>query len=248
MKRIIAYSSVAHMNMALVSLCSLNGVGIYSSIYLMLSHGLIASGLFFLVGFLYNRFHVRSIENYSGLGTIMPIMSMFFFIFTLANIAFPLTSGFIGEFLLLLGISLSNFYLGFLNAFSMLLTTVYSMLLFGRVFLGELNLWFQNLVENKYMMEKVTMIVQKNHKQEFSSDSTAYFKEYEDELFKSVSFFDIYYYEMNILIFLLIGIFYMGIYPHSIFEVLVDSFYLTYIITYTSDFLNMKFFDVITIF
>jgi NADH-quinone oxidoreductase subunit M len=82
MKRIIAYSSVAHMNMALVSLCSLNGVGIYSSIYLMLSHGLIASGLFFLVGFLYNRFHVRSIENYSGLGTIMPIMSMFFFIFT----------------------------------------------------------------------------------------------------------------------------------------------------------------------
>jgi NADH-quinone oxidoreductase subunit M len=240
MKRIIAYSSVAHMNMALVSLCSLNGVGIYSSIYLMLSHGLIASGLFFLVGFLYNRFHVRSIENYSGLGTIMPIMSMFFFIFTLANIAFPLTSGFIGEFLLLLGISLSNFYLGFLNAFSMLLTTVYSMLLFGRVFLGELNLWFQNLVENKYMMEKVTMIVQKNHKQEFSPDSTAYFKEYEDELFKSISFFDIYYYEINILIFLLIGIFYMGIYPHSIFEVLVDSFYLTYIINYTSDFLNFK--------
>jgi NADH:ubiquinone oxidoreductase subunit 4 (subunit M) len=204
----------------------------------MLSHGLIASGLFFLVGFLYNRFHVRSIENYSGLGTIMPIMSMFFFIFTLANIAFPLTSGFIGEFLLLLGISLSNFYLGFLNAFSMLLTTVYSMLLFGRVFLGELNPWFQKLVETKYMMEKVTMALQKNHTQESSQDSTEYFKEYEQEMFQPVSFFDIYYYEVNILIFLLVGIFFMGIYPHFIFEYLVDSRYLTYIINYTYDFLN----------
>jgi NADH-quinone oxidoreductase subunit M len=240
MKRIIAYSSVAHMNMALVSLCSLNGVGIYSSIYLMLSHGLIASGLFFLVGFLYNRFHVRSIENYSGLGTIMPIMSMFFFIFTLANIAFPLTSGFIGEFLLLLGISLSNFYLGFLNAFSMLLTTVYSMLLFGRVFLGELNPWFQNLVENKYMMEKVTMEVQKNDKQEFSQDSTEDFNEYQHEILKSVSFFDIYYYEVNILIILLVGIFSMGIYPDFTFKFLVGSGYLTYMIDYTSDYLNLN--------
>lgn len=238
MKRIIAYSSVAHMNMALVSLCSLNGVGIYSSIYLMLSHGLIASGLFFLVGFLYNRFHVRSIENYSGLGTIMPIMSMFFFIFTLANIAFPLTSGFIGEFLLLLGISLSNFYLGFLNAFSMLLTTVYSMLLFGRVFLGELNPWFQKLVETKYMMEKVTMVVQKKDKQEFSQDSTEDFNQYQHETLKSVSFYDIHYYEINILIILLIGIFSMGIYPHFIFEYLVDSLYLTYVTNYTYDFLN----------
>ena len=235
MKRIIAYSSVAHMNMALVALCSLNGIGIYSSIYLMLSHGLIASGLFFLVGFLYNRFHVRSIENYSGLGTIMPIMCMFFFIFTLANIAFPLTSGFIGEFLLLLGISLTNFYLGFLNAFSMLLTTVYSMLLFGRVFLGELNPWFQNRVEAKYMMEKVTAEVQKDNKQQFSYEYSVYFNEYEYNIFKPISFFDIYYYEMIILIFLLIGIFSMGIYPHFIFKFLVDSPYLSYIINYTLD-------------
>ena len=234
MKRIIAYSSVAHMNMALVALCSLNGIGIYSSIYLMLSHGLIASGLFFLVGFLYNRFHVRSIENYSGLGTIMPIMCMFFFIFTLANIAFPLTSGFIGEFLLLLGISLTNFYLGFLNAFSMLLTTVYSMLLFGRVFLGELNPWFQNRVEAKYMMEKVTAEVQKNNKQQFSYEYSVYFNEYEYNMFKPISFFDIYYYEMIILISLLIGIFSMGIYPHFIFKFLVDSPYLTYIVSYIS--------------
>ena len=150
MKRIIAYSSVAHMNMAMVSLCSLNAMGVYSSIYLMLSHGLIASGLFFLVGFLYNRFHVRSVYYYGGLATIMPVLGFFFFLFTLANMAFPLTSGFIGEFLLLLGISMNNFYIAFLNAFSMLFTTVYSVLLFGRVFLGELKPWFENMVQHHF--------------------------------------------------------------------------------------------------
>ena len=153
MKRIIAYSSVAHMNMAMVSLCSLNPMGVYSSIYLMLSHGLIASGLFFLVGFLYNRFHVRSVYYYGGLATIMPVFGFFFFLFTLANMAFPLTSGFIGEFLLLLGISMNNFYIAFLNAFSMLLTTVYSVLLFGRVFLGELKPWFENMIQHEFEKE-----------------------------------------------------------------------------------------------
>jgi len=81
MKRIIAYSSVAHMNMAVVSLCSLNSIGLYSSIYLMLSHGLIASGLFFLVGFLYNRFHVRTVSYFGGLAVIMPVMTIMFFFF-----------------------------------------------------------------------------------------------------------------------------------------------------------------------
>jgi hypothetical protein len=116
------------------------------------------------------------------------------------------------------------------------------MLLFGRVFLGELNPWFQNLVETKYMMEKVTEAVQKNHKQEFSQDSTAYFNEYEHEAFQSVSFFDIYYYEINILITLLIGIFSMGIYPHFIFEYLVDSLYLVYMMDYIGDFVNFSLF------
>jgi len=146
MKRIIAYSSVAHMNMSLVSLCSLNPIGLYSTIFLMLSHGLIASGLFFLAGFLYNRFHVRTLSYYGGLATLMPVMTIFFFSFSLANMAFPFTAGFMGEFFILLGISSTNFLLGFLNALSMLLTTVYSLLLFGRLFLGELKPKFQRLV------------------------------------------------------------------------------------------------------
>ena len=105
----------------------------------MLSHGLIASGLFFLVGFLYNRFHVRSIENYSGLGTIMPIMSMFFFVFTLANIAFPLTSGFIGEFLLLNAVFHYNYWLGGIVAISIILGAVYMLRLFQKSMLGTNN-------------------------------------------------------------------------------------------------------------
>jgi len=78
-KRIIAYSSVAHINIAIVSLCALNPLGLYSSIYLIVSHGLIASGLFFLVGFLYTRFHVRSVSYFGGLATIIPIITLFFF-------------------------------------------------------------------------------------------------------------------------------------------------------------------------
>lgn len=194
MKRIIAYSSVAHMNMAMVSLCSLNVIGLYSTIYLMISHGLIASGLFFLVGFLYNRFHVRSIYYYSGLAMCMPVLAVFFFFFTLANMAFPLTSGFIGEFLLLLGISFNNFYLGFLNALSLLLTTVYSVLLFGRVFLGELKPWLEKIVLN-YIWEAHLNRSQGRH-------------------------LDLYFYEILIASVLWVGIIYLGVYPQAIFDFL----------------------------
>ncbi len=194
MKRIIAYSSVAHMNMAMVSLCSLNMVGFYSTVYLMLSHGLIASGLFFLVGFLYNRFHVRSVYYYSGLAMCMPILTVYFFLFTLANMAFPLTSGFIGEFLLLLGISINNFYLGVLNAVNMLLTTVYSVLLFGRVFLGELKVWLEKIVFN-YIWTK--------HNNPNDARQL-----------------DLYPYEIYISTILFAGIFVLGIYPQIVFDAL----------------------------
>ncbi len=207
MKRIIAYSSVAHMNMAMVSLCSLNMVGFYSTVYLMLSHGLIASGLFFLVGFLYNRFHVRSVYYYSGLAMCMPILTVYFFLFTLANMAFPLTSGFIGEFLLLLGISINNFYLGALNAVNMLLTTVYSVLLFGRVFLGELKVWLEKIVFN-YIWTK--------HNNPTDARQL-----------------DLYPYEIYISTVLFAGIFVLGIYPQVVFNFL-DNHFLQIQALYTS--------------
>lgn len=205
MKRIIAYSSVAHMNMAVVSLCSLNPIGLYSTIYLMLSHGLIASGLFFLVGFLYNRFHVRTVAYFGGLATIMPVMTVVFFIFSLANMAFPFTSGFIGEFLLLLGITSTNFFLGFCNATSMLITTVYTMLLFGRVFLGELKPQFQQLVQQVV---------------DVSTDNKLTGMPF---LSRKFSIYDLYYYEFIIVGILMIGIFWWGCYPQILLNSLLAS-------------------------
>lgn len=140
-KRIIAYSSIAHINIALVSLCSLNSFSILASIYLMLSHGIIASALFFIVGFLYNRFHQRLVSYYGGLASFIPIFTIFFFYFSLANIAFPITSGFIGEFFCLAGIMSANTSLAIVNATSILFTTTYSILLFGRVCLGNIKSW-----------------------------------------------------------------------------------------------------------
>lgn len=194
-KRIIAYSSVAHMNMALVSFFSLNYVSFWGTLYLMVSHGLIASGLFFLVGFLYNRFHVRSIYYYSGLATCMPICAIYFFLFTLANMAFPLTSGFIGEFLLLFSISLNNFYLAFLNSLSLLLTTVYCVLLFGRMFLGELKPWLEQIIL-KYIAVNV---ISKNK---------------EEPLYLDLSMS-----EQFILVILFVLIFFLGVYPQIFFQI-----------------------------
>jgi proton-translocating NADH-quinone oxidoreductase chain M len=207
-KRIIAYSSVAHMNMAMVSLFSFNVVGLYSTIYLMLSHGLIASGLFFLVGFLYNRFHVRSIYYYSGLATCMPVAAIYFFLFTLANMAFPLTSGFIGEFLLLLGITLNNFYLGVLNSLSMLLTTVYSVLLFGRIFLGELKPWLEQMALN-YIRLKI-----------YNQENGIVENKEEGQL-------DLYFYERLILNVLFFYIVLLGICPQYLFNMFhqIGSFF-----------------------
>jgi proton-translocating NADH-quinone oxidoreductase chain M len=193
-KRIIAYSSVAHMNMALVSFFSLNYVSFWGTLYLMVSHGLIASGLFFLVGFLYNRFHVRSIYYYSGLATCMPVCAIYFFLFTLANMAFPLTSGFIGEFLLLFSISLNNFYLAFLNSLSLLLTTVYCILLFGRMFLGELKPWLEQMVLN-YIYTKTNI----HNKKEMQ--------------------LDLYPEEQIILGILLFFILFLGVYPQVFFQI-----------------------------
>lgn len=197
MKRIIAYSSVAHMNMALVSLCSLNSLGISSAIFLMLSHGLVSSALFFLVGFLYNRFHQRTVTYYGDIATIMPRFTIFFFLFLLANMAFPLTAGFIGEFCCLLAIMKSNYLLGILAASSMLLTTVYCMLLFGRVCLGNPQNWLSKLM--------VTNLLNYNN-------------------VKNVSSFELVFEEFIILIYLLTLTIFFGIYPQPIF-LLINLFF-----------------------
>lgn len=221
MKRIIAYSSVAHMNMALVSLCSVNSLGITASIYLMLSHGIIASALFFLVGFLYNRFHQRTVTYYGDIATLMPVFTIFFFYFSLANMAFPLTSGFIGEFFCLAGIMSTNTLLGILSACSMLLTTVYSMLLFGRVCLGNPQNWLIQLLKHTTPNTEI----RENYPNRDVNLLNDYFQftktrvDYTKPLFST---YDLQRYEFDILVILASLTLIFGIYPEPIFQLVTD--------------------------
>jgi len=105
LKKIIAYSSVAHMNVVVLGLFSGVEQGINGALYLMIGHGVVSGALFFCVGVLYDRYHTRLLKYYAGLTTVMPIFSATFILFTLANMGFPATSNFIGELLVFLGIA-----------------------------------------------------------------------------------------------------------------------------------------------
>ena len=140
LKKIIAYSSIVHMNFALIGLFALNLEGVQGSIFLMLSHGVVSGALFLCVGCLYDRYHTRIIKYFGGIVLAMPIFSVFFLIFTLANIAFPGTSSFVGEFLIFLGIFKENITVGFLSAFGVILSACYSIWLYNRVIFRNIKL------------------------------------------------------------------------------------------------------------
>ena len=133
LKKIIAYSSVAHMNFVTLGLFSNTIEGIAGSIYLMLSHGLVSSGLFICIGYLYDRYKTRIIFYYGGLVWVMPFFTFFFFFLILANVSFPGTSSFVGEFLVLISLLDSNFFITFLATFSIILGAIYSFWLFNRL-------------------------------------------------------------------------------------------------------------------
>lgn len=126
LKRVIAYSSVAHMNLVMLGLFSYNQQGIEGALYLMVGHGVVSTALFFCVGVLYDRYHSRLIKYYGGLVTVMPLFSFFFFTFTLANMSFPGTSNFLGELLLFLGIFVQSRTTLILSAAGIVLSAVYS--------------------------------------------------------------------------------------------------------------------------
>jgi proton-translocating NADH-quinone oxidoreductase chain M len=134
LKKLIAYSSAAHMNLIVLGIFSLNLQGIQGSLLLMLAHGFASSGLFFLIGFLYDRHHTRTINYYSGLAQSMPIYTTTLFLFILANVSFPLTANFVGEFLIFVGIMQKSFLSAFLSAFGVIvLSPIYSFFAFGRL-------------------------------------------------------------------------------------------------------------------
>ena len=102
-KKIIAYSSISHLGYVMLGLVSLDLIGIQGAVIQMVSHGLTAAGLFLMVGMIYERCHTRELAAYGGLAKLLPVYSVFFMILTLASIGLPTTSGFTGEFLVLLG-------------------------------------------------------------------------------------------------------------------------------------------------
>lgn len=138
-KKIIAYSSIIHMNMGILGLFSFAMSGVVGSLLLLIGHGFISSALFLLIGVIYKRYGTRLIYYYGGLSMKMPLFTFFFFFFTLANISFPGTVNFVGEFLICLGIFEYSFLGLFINSFFvMFFGTFYSFWLFNRVAFGEL--------------------------------------------------------------------------------------------------------------
>lgn len=138
LKRIIAYSSVAHMNLVMLGLFSYNQQGLEGAIYLMVGHGVVSAALFFCVGVLYDRHHSRLLRYYGGVVTVMPLFCGVFFAFTLANMSFPGTSNFLGELLVFLGIFAGNSTVLLFSTAGIVLGAVYSTWLFNRVAFGTL--------------------------------------------------------------------------------------------------------------
>ena len=150
LKKIIAYSSVAHMNYALLGLFTNNTQGLEGSLFFMLGHGVVSSGLFLSIGLLYDRYHTRNLLYYGGLLKTMPIFSVFFLLFTLANIGLPGTVNFVGEFLVLIGTWKVNTTVTFLGAAGLILGAVYAIWFYNRLVFGQVRLYsLQNFVDLK---------------------------------------------------------------------------------------------------
>ena len=138
MKKLIAYSSVAHMGYVTLGIFTFTKQGIDGSIYQMISHGLISAALFLSVGVLYDRTHSRMINSYGGIVNILPKFSLIFMIFTLSALGIPGTSGFIGEFLVLIGIFQKNYFVAILATLGVILAAAYMLWLYKRVIFGNI--------------------------------------------------------------------------------------------------------------
>jgi NADH-quinone oxidoreductase subunit M len=138
MKKLIAYSSVAHMGFVTMGIFAFNQQGIDGAIFQMISHGFISGALFLSVGIVYDRMHTREIEAYGGLAVRMPVYALIFMLFTMANVGLPGTSGFIGEFLTLVAVFKVNTWVAFGATFGVILSAAYALYLYRRVVFGDL--------------------------------------------------------------------------------------------------------------
>jgi proton-translocating NADH-quinone oxidoreductase chain M len=138
LKRIIAYSSIAHMNLGVLGIFSCNIQGIQGGLFLMLAHGIVSSGMFFLVGVLYDKYHTRLIDYYGGLAQVMPLFSIYLLLLCLANIGMPGTCNFIGEFLCFLGVLDMNFFVTLVALIGTVISVLYTIFFYNRLIFGNL--------------------------------------------------------------------------------------------------------------
>ncbi|MCD1616860.1 NADH-quinone oxidoreductase subunit M [Salipiger marinus] len=138
MKKLIAYSSVAHMGFVTMGIFAANQQGIDGAIFQMVSHGFVSGALFLCVGVIYDRMHTRDIDAYGGLVNRMPAYALVFLLFTMANVGLPGTSGFVGEFLTLMGIFQVNTWVGLFATSGVILSAGYALWLYRRVVMGDL--------------------------------------------------------------------------------------------------------------
>ena len=156
MKKLIAYSSVAHMGFVTMGIFTMTPEGIEGSIFQMISHGIISAALFLCVGVVYERMHTREINQYGGIVSVMPRYSVVFMIFTLGALGLPGTTGFIGEFLILLGTFKVNFMVATIASLGVILGAAYMLWLYRKVVFGKIT---NNEVNKLLDLNKSEMII-----------------------------------------------------------------------------------------
>jgi len=137
-KKIIAYSSVSHMSLCILGLFSCNFFGIVGSFLMAIGHSFVSSSLFFLVGCLYDRYHTRSLDYFSGLGNYFPILSFFFFLSVISNFGFPISLNFVSELFIFIGVGSWNFYVLLFLLFYSVLSVSYNLVIYVKIFHGTL--------------------------------------------------------------------------------------------------------------
>jgi len=136
-KSLVAFSSVSHMGFVMLGIFALNLQGLQGAVLQMLNHGISTGALFLLVGMIYERRHTRLIEEFGGLAKVMPVFATFFMIATLSSIGLPLTNGFVGEFLILIGAFKANMYYGIIATTGVVFAACYMLWMYQRVVFGE---------------------------------------------------------------------------------------------------------------
>jgi NADH-quinone oxidoreductase subunit M len=136
MKKLVAYSSVAHMGFVTLGFFIFNNLGVSGAIVQMIAHGFVSAAMFLSIGVLYDRVHSREIASYGGVVNTMPRFTAFALLFAMANCGLPGTAGFVGEWMVILGAVKANFWLGALSASALIFGAAYTLWMFKRVYLG----------------------------------------------------------------------------------------------------------------